>query len=184
MPKTSGRRLKVFTAQIGFYDTVVAAASQTAALKAWGTRQNLFAGGQARLTEDAQAVEAALQHPDVPLKRVVGTNHPFELNPRGLPKIPDAPKKWADEIHTKRPPRRPAKKAKPPADRSKLDQAEGAVRKIDEARKREEADLRKRQEALDVEKEVAQAGYIEQRKKATAAVVAARQAYRKAGGTD
>ena len=174
----------MFIAQIGFYDTVVAAASQTAALKAWGTRQNLFTGGQARLTDDAQAIEAALQHPDVPLKRVVGTNHPFELSPRGLPKIPDAPKQWADEVHTKRPAPRPAKKAKPPANRSKLEQAETAVRKIDEARKREEADLRQRQEALDVEKEATQTGYIEQRKAATAAVVAARQAYRKAGGTD
>jgi hypothetical protein len=37
---------KVFQAQFGFYDTVVAAPSQVAALRAWGIHQNLFAGGQ------------------------------------------------------------------------------------------------------------------------------------------
>ena len=184
MAKTPARRLKVFVAQIGFYDTVVAAASQTAALKAWGTRQNLFTGGQARLIDDPQAVEAALANPEVPLRRIVGTDNPFELNPRGLPVIPDAPKKWADEVHTKRPaPPRP-KKAKPPASRTKLDKAEAALRRVDDDRKREETDLRRRQEDFDAEREAAQTTYIERRRAATAAVVAARQIYRKAGGTD
>ena len=170
-------------AQIGFYDTVVAAASQAAALKAWGTHQNLFAGGQARVIDDPQAVEAALEHPEIPLRRVVGTNNPFELDPRGLPEIPDAPKKPAEAAPAKRPAPAP-KRAKPPADRSKLDEAEAAVRKVDEDRKREEADLRAKQEQLDAEREAAQANYIERRKAATAAVVSARQSYRKAGGTD
>lgn len=184
MAKAPGRRLKVFVAQIGFYDTVVAAASQAAALKAWGTHQNLFAGGQARIIDDPQAVEAALEHPEIPLRRVVGTNNPFELDPRGLPEIPDAPKKKADAAPAKPPAAAPPKRAKPPADRSKLDQAEAAVRKVDEDRKREEADLRAKQEQLDAEREAAQASYIERRKAATAAVVSARQTYRKAGGTD
>jgi hypothetical protein len=52
MAKAPGRKLKVFQAQFGFHDSVVAAPSQTAALRAWGTRQNLFGEGQARLTED------------------------------------------------------------------------------------------------------------------------------------
>ena len=183
MAKAPGRRLKVFVAQIGFYDTVVAASSQTAALKAWGTHQNLFAGGQARQIDDPQAVQAALANPEIPLRRIIGTNNPFELNPRGLPVVPDAPKKWAEEVHDKRPPP-PPKKAKRPANRSALDKAEAAVRTVDDDRKREEAQLRQRQEELDVEREAAQAGYIERRKAATAAVVAARQSYRKAGGTD
>ena len=45
----AGRKLKVFQAQFGCYDTVVAAAGQAAALRAWGTRQNLFASGGANL---------------------------------------------------------------------------------------------------------------------------------------
>ena len=184
MAKASSRRLKVFVAQIGFYDTVVAAASQTAALKAWGTHQNLFANGQARQIDDPQAVEAALANPEIPLRRIIGTDNPFELNPRGLPVVPNAPKKWAEEIHGKRPPPPPPKKAKRPADRSALDKAEAAVRKVDDDRKREEAELRQRQDELDAERDAAQAGYIERRKAATATVVAARQSYRKAGGTD
>lgn len=183
MAKAASRRLKVFVAQIGFYDTVVATTSQTAALKAWGTRQNLFAGGQARQIDDPQAVEAATANPEVPLRRLIGTDNPFELKPRGLPVVPDAPKKWADEVHTKRP-APPPKKVKRPASRSALDKAEAALRQVDDDRKREEAELRTRQEELDAEREATQAAYIDRRKAATASVVAARQAYRKAGGTD
>lgn len=183
MAKAASRRLKVFVAQIGFYDTVVATTSQTAALKAWGTRQNLFAGGQARQIDDPQAVEAATANPEVPLRRLIGTDNPFELKPRGLPVVPDAPKKWADEVHTKRPAPPPPKKAKRPS-RSALDKAEAALRQVDDNRKREEAKLRMRQEELDAEREETQAAYIDRRKAATASVVAARQAYRKAGGTD
>ncbi|RYF99054.1 MAG: cell envelope biogenesis protein TolA, partial [Caulobacteraceae bacterium] len=71
----------MFQAQFGFYDTVVAAPSQAAALRAWGVRQNLFADGTARLTDDSQAVEAALAHPETPLRRAVGSSEPFALEP-------------------------------------------------------------------------------------------------------
>jgi hypothetical protein len=37
-----------------------------------GTRQNLFADGQARVTSDEAAIEAALAYPDVPQQRAVG----------------------------------------------------------------------------------------------------------------
>jgi len=183
MAKAAARRLKVFQAQIGFYDTVVAAPNQTAALRAWGTHQNLFAGGQARITDDVDAVKAALANPEVPLRRVVGTENPFELEPRGLPKIPDAPKKSAEESHPKKPVQAAAR-ATPPADRSGLDRAEAALHKVDDDRKQEEAALRRRQDELDAERGASQADYIERRKSATSALVEARQAYRKAGGTD
>ena len=89
----AGRRLKVFQAQFGFHDSVVAAPSQAAALRAWGTRQNLFAEGQARLADDPQAVKAARAHPQTPLRRVAGSNDPFELEPTSLPSVPDRPKR-------------------------------------------------------------------------------------------
>ncbi|QYE33213.1 hypothetical protein KZX46_03650 (plasmid) [Polymorphobacter sp. PAMC 29334] len=183
MKKAVDPKLKVFSAQMGFYDSVVAARSQTAALEAWGTRQNLFASGQARQTDDAQAVEAARAQPGVPLRRLIGTTNPFELKPRGLPEIPDAPRKWAEDVHPQKPPAKPPRKKKP-ADRRPLDKAEAALRQVDEDRKREEAELRRRQDELDAEREASQARYVEQRKQATGAVVEARTAYRKAGGTD
>jgi len=178
MAKARGRRLKVFQARLGFYDTVVAAPSQAAALRAWDIHQNLFADGQAKVADDARAVEAALAHPETPLRRAVGSQDPFSLDPAGLPEIPDAPKK-ADA------PAKPKAKAgrpKPPADRTKLDAAEKALRKLDDDRKREEAKLERRQDELDADIAVAQADYVAARKAATAVVVEARQAYREAGG--
>ena len=182
MAKSVTRRLKVFIAQIGFYDTVVAAPSQAAALRAWGTNQNLFAGGGARVTDDVKAIEAALAHPDTPLRRVVGTDNPFELEPRGLPNIADAPKKWAEDLHPKNPPKLVPRVRKPVADRSPLDAAEAALKQVDDERKREEADLRRRQDELDEIKTSAQEQYVAKRQAATAAVVEARAAYRSAGG--
>jgi hypothetical protein len=173
-------RLKVFQAQFGFFDSVVAASSQTAALRAWGTHQNLFADGQAHVTTDEAAVKAALAHPETPLRRAVGSNDGLELNPASLPKIPDAPKEAASsraKSQTKAPP-------KPPADRSKLDATEATLRTLDDDRTREEAELRLRRDKLDAEIAAAQDAYVRHRRAATAAIVEARKAYRRAGGTD
>ena len=121
MAKTKGRKLKVFQAQFGFYDSVVAAPSQAAALRAWGTHQNLFANGEAKVTTDEAAVAAATAQPETPLRRAVGSTDAFELEPTGVPKVPDAPKKAPTKLAAKSKPKTPAK---PPADRSKLDAAE------------------------------------------------------------
>jgi type IV secretory pathway VirB10-like protein len=181
LAKAPARRLKVFQAQFGFYDSVVAAPSQAAALRAWGVHQNLFADGRAQITEDGQAIEAALAHPETPLRRAVGSTDPFALEPTSLPKVPDAPPRAAAKPEPKA---KSAARPKPPADRSALNVAEAELRKLDEARKREEADFRRRQAELDAVRDEAQARYVEGRKAATAAVVAARGDFRKAGGAD
>jgi hypothetical protein len=175
----AGRKLKVFQAQFGFYDTVVAAASQAAALRAWGTRQNLFASGEATITTDEAAIAAATAHPETPLRRAVGSTEPFVLEPTSLPKVPDAPKRPTARAAVKT---KSAAPARPPADRSKLDSAENALGQLDERRKREEADIRREEEDLETRKSEAQAAYVEARKAATAKVVDARTAYRDAGG--
>ena len=180
LAKARTRKLKVFQTQFGFYDSVVAAPSQAAALSAWGTRQNLFGEGQARQTDDPQAIEAALAHPEVPLRRAVGSKDPFAVEPASLPSVPDAPKRAANPAAKAR----PAPKPEPAPDRSELDAAEVAVRKIDDARKREEAGLRRRQDELDEAVSAAQSAYVEARKKAEGAVAEARRAYRKLGGKD
>jgi hypothetical protein len=178
----AGRKLKVFQAQFGFYDTVVAAASQAEALRAWGTHQNLFASGDAKVTTDQAAVAAALKHPQTPLRRAVGSTDAFQLEPTGLPAVPDAPNRGA----AKRAPKKAevAAPTAPPADRRALDAAEAAVHTVDEARKREEADLRQRQDELDAKTAAAQGAYVDRRKAATAALVEARRKYRAAGGKD
>ncbi len=177
----AGRKLKVFQAQFGFYDTVVAAPSQAAALRAWGVNQNLFASGEAKVTTDEAAVAAATAHPETPLRRAVGSSEPFALEPTSLPNVPDAPKKAAVKPAAKSQPVAPAR---PPADRSGLDAAEKALGALDERRKREEADFRREAEDLETRRAAAQSAYVEARKDDATKVVDARTAYRKAGGAD
>ncbi len=177
----AGRKLKVFQAQFGFYDTVVAAPSQAAALRAWGIRRNLFASGEATIATDKAAIAAAIAHPETLLRRAVGTADAFALEPTSLPDVPAAPKRTT----TKPAPKAiPAAPLKPPADRSKLNAAEKALGALDEDRKREEADFRREAEHLETRRMAAQSAYVEARKAATTKVVEARAAYRKAGGGD
>ncbi|MNE37525.1 hypothetical protein D3C80_1313800 [compost metagenome] len=180
MPKP--RRLKVFTASLGFYETVVAVPSRAAALRAWGSHQDLFASGLARETQDPELTAAALAQPDIVLKRAVGSSDRFAVEAISLPKVPrrqkPAPVKTMPKPASKPP--QPRK----PADRRALDAAESKLANVDAARKCEEADLRDRQAALEAERRKAQTAYVEARKAATAAVVEARKAYRDAGGAD
>jgi|SRR6185312_1276546 len=178
----AGRKLKVFQAQFGFYETVVAASSQAAALRAWGTHQNLFASGEARVTTDDAAIASATAHPETVLKRPIGSKAGYEVDPTSLPEVPDAPKKAAMTAKSSAK-AQPAAPTRPAADRTALDEAEAALRDVDEARKGEEAEFRRRQDALDKAKQTAQTAYVDRRKAATSAIVSARAAYRKAGGT-
>ena len=111
----------------------------------------------------------------------MGSSEPFALEPTSLPKVPDLPKRPAAKSAAKS---KPAARPKPPADRSKLNAAEAKLRKLDEARKAEETAFRRREAELEAARDEAQARYVRDRKAATAAVVAARGAYRAAGGAD
>jgi colicin import membrane protein len=95
----SGR--KVFQAHLGFYDTVVAAPSQASALAAWGSRQNLFHMGMARVTEDFEAVAAAMAEPGVVLRRPYGSKVPYSRTPP-LPEIATLEKLAATNGRTRR----------------------------------------------------------------------------------
>lgn len=179
--KVAASRLKVFQAQFGFYDSIVAAPSQPAALRAWGTHQNLFAAGQASLTTDAAAVEAALKHPNVPLRRAVGTDGAFEVEPTGIPVVPDAAKPKAAR-HASRASKPKQRQQKPRPDRSALNAAERALVELEARRKEEETDFQRRQRELDTEVAKADKQYQERRRELDVAVAAARKAYRDAGG--
>jgi molecular chaperone GrpE (heat shock protein) len=115
------------------------------------------------------------------LRRALGSKDAFALEAASLPKVPAVPKTAAAKPAAKP---KPAKPAPPPADRSKLDAAETALKALDEARKREEATLARVQADLDARRDAAQSAYVDARKAATAKVVEARGAYRKAGGRD
>ena len=92
-------RLKVHQTHIGFHDLVVAALSMTAAVQAWGSNPRLFAQGFARVTQDTEAVTAALAHPGVVLRRPHGQTGAFKINPEepAVPKKTAAHKRMAAE---------------------------------------------------------------------------------------
>lgn len=117
-------KLKVYCMPAGFYDALVAAPSQAAALKAWGTTTNLFAVGRASLVEDETAMVEALARPGEVVRRMRGDEAAM-LGPE--PTEPFEPRSLA------RPAEKPARKSvapskpRPPPDRSKLDAAERAL---------------------------------------------------------
>ncbi|MBV8801179.1 MAG: hypothetical protein JO208_15410 [Alphaproteobacteria bacterium] len=71
-------KIKVFTANLGFYETAVAARSQKMALAHWGVTRDLFHQGHAKETHDPKAVEAARRKVGVVVRRPIGSTGPFE----------------------------------------------------------------------------------------------------------
>lgn len=67
-------KLKVFCTTSGFHDSIVAAPSRPAALKAWGAKTDLFSMGAARLVTDPKLARKALERPGevIRLKRSGG----------------------------------------------------------------------------------------------------------------
>ena len=162
------RRLKVFHTTLGFHESVVAAASQRAALGAWGVNQNLFAEGAAEVEQDAAAVKAALASPGQALRRPIGSKGDYKLDPD----TPKAPKAKAGAV----------KANQPKPDRSELNAAEAALKKV-QARQEDEAGvLAKRRAELDADEADAEARWKTEGAAAKAAASTARAAYRKAGG--
>lgn len=71
-------KIKVFTANLGFYETAVAARSQKMALAHWGVTRDLFHDGTAKVTADPKAVAAASRKVGMVVRRPIGSNGPFE----------------------------------------------------------------------------------------------------------
>jgi hypothetical protein len=181
------RKLKVFQAQIGFYDTVVAAPSRPAALRAWGLRQDLFASGHAKVAEDPVVIEAARAHPEIPLKRAVGSTDAFAVEAAHLPDIPEAPSKSRKRPKPQPPTKTtPAQKPppKPAADRRDLDAAEARLLALENARQDQEAEFADRMARLEQAIAHARSEHAAAHKALTTEVARARAAYRKAGGKD
>ncbi len=55
-------RIKVFRTHIGVRDYVVATSSKKNALEAWDVSRDLFATGEAEITDDPKAIKAALEN--------------------------------------------------------------------------------------------------------------------------
>ncbi|MCW5717573.1 MAG: cell envelope biogenesis protein TolA [Bauldia sp.] len=198
MAKASSRKLKVFRTQIGFHELAVATGSRAAALRAFGARQDLFALGLASETEEADVVAATTAHPDVVLKRPVGSDLPFgteaarpriaDIDPGGLDPPPAASRPATAEA--------PPRKEKPRPDRAKLTAAEERLAALGEEHRQavaeaeaalerlraEERRIRAAVTAAEAEGRSRQNEWRERLERAAEAVERERRSYRRAGG--
>lgn len=132
-------KLKVYRTPIGFHDAYVAAASQKAALQAWGSERDLFARGIAEVVTDPALTAEPLAQPGTVIKRSRGT---AAEQIAALPDTPaKAPRRRSDDATDAPPPEpkpKPAPRPAPKPDRRALDAADRAMAEA-EARHRSEA---------------------------------------------
>jgi hypothetical protein len=150
------QKLKVYRTPIGFHDAYVAAPSQKAALKAWGSDANLFARGVAELVDDPELTREPLEKPGTVIKRLRGSE---EEQLAALP--PDKPasdraadgRSRDDAAKPKSLARQKAKpKPKPRPSREALDKAEQALEALLEQQASEDEALRDRERQLQRER--------------------------------
>lgn len=146
-------RLKVFCTTSGFHDSIVAAPSKPAALKAWGAKTDLFSMGAARLVTDPKLARKALDRPGevIRLRRSGGGE--------------EAPQ-----------PRKKAKPSRPPS-RARLKAAETRLAAL-EAKQGKELDAIERElKSLEKKRDQLAARHSKARKAAAQKVEQAREDY-------
>ncbi len=145
-------KLKVYRTPIGFHDAYVAAPSQKAALKAWGSDRDLFARGIAEVVTDPELAAEPLAQPGMVIRRSRGTAAEQiaalpDTPPRAKREPPVEPK--ADvETRDKPAPPKPDRKAIVAAEHA-LAEAEARHRSEDRALRAEEAALAKRRRVME-----------------------------------
>ena len=149
-------KLKVFRATSGFHDSIVAAPSRPAALKAWGARTDLFSMGVAKQVTDPQIVEKALARPGQVIR----------LRRSGDDAGSPAPKKAAS--------RKP--RARPPS-RAKLAAAEKRLEELESRQAREREAVEREMETLERKRAQLDKRHAKARREADEKLGDARQAY-------
>ena len=157
------RKLKTFTTSAGFFDLAVAAPSMKAALEAWGSKNNLFQHGFAKVSEDPKIVAATMAHPGVVLRRPVGSTGAFSEHAQLPTDLPLNNAKGGKAKHA--PAKRSAKRPEPPTKALDDKTAREAARAFEKEQKRRDSERRK--EEADREKQ------RERRERAIAAAEAA-----------
>ncbi|MGN6268644.1 MAG: hypothetical protein ACTHM0_01985 [Sphingomonas sp.] len=139
------QKLKVYRTPIGFHDAYVAAPSQKAALKAWGSDADLFARGVAEVVTDPELTPEPLARPGEVIKRSRGTAA------EQIAALPAERKRRKTEASPEeKPPARQAKPHRTPRpDRAPVEEAERALEAARERHRGEERALAKEAAALD-----------------------------------
>lgn len=173
----SPKPLKVYRTPIGFHDAYVAAASQAAALRAWGTDTNLFARGMAEVVDDPKLTAAPLASPGEVIKVARGTAAEH------LAALPSAKAKTNERAAEKpaatgRPKAPPPPKPRP--SRDTLDAAEAALAELEESHRAERRDLERRETELRRERAALEEAQDVARRELEAVRERAERAYRDA----
>lgn len=162
MPRA--QKLKVYRTPIGFHDAYVAATSRKAALKAWGSDADLFARGIAEQVEDPELMREPLARPGTVVRRLRATREeqlaalperkPARRAARGPVEADASPVRRAEAPPgpRKAPRPKPRPKPKPRPDRGALDKAEEALAAAGARHAAEQAEIARRQAALDRER--------------------------------
>ena len=167
-------RLSVYVTPAGFYDAVVAAPNQKAALASWGVHANLFAEGAAKSEDDPEWREKALARPGEVIRKPRGDTAALLAQP-----APKASKTKAKAQTRKAPPSAPPP---PPADRGPLTKAEAALAQARTGAERAAEQLEERRRALDDEAAEARATWETREAELEQAVAHAQRAFLAAGG--
>ena len=138
------RKLKTYTTSAGFFDLAVAAPSMKAALEAWGSKNNLFQHGFAKVSEDPKIVAATMAHPGVVLRRPVGSTGAFSEHAQLPTDLPVNNAKGGKAKHA--PAKRSAKRPEPPTKAVDDKTAREAARAFEKEQKRRDSE-RRREEA-------------------------------------
>jgi hypothetical protein len=139
------RKLKTYTTPAGFFDLAVAAPSMKAALEAWGSKNNLFHQGFAKMTEDPDIVAATMAKPGVVLRRPVGSNAAFSEHA-------ELPKHFAERVAKTASPRRTVKKSTPPPEAIDDRTACAAALVFEREQERRESERRRKEAQLEKER--------------------------------
>lgn len=187
------RALKVFRTAAGFHDAYVAAPSKAAALRAWGSDNDLFARGAAEEITDKKLMAAPLAHPGQVIRKSRGSlSEQLAALPKDRPRRANAARPTPETsaqgkvTSVKRaaqqdPPSSKSKPApKPRPSRARLDRAEAAAVAIDNQAQEKLADIANREAALRSERRSLEKDIAAGRDKAAQAVDLAKAAYDRA----
>lgn len=151
--------LKVYRTPIGFHDAYVAAPSQKAALKAWGSDADLFARGVADVVTDPALTAEPLARPGEVIRKLRGTAEE---------QLAAAPARKPPPATASRPPR---------PDRAALQAAEQALAAADERYREKERALAAEEAALAERRRALRAARADETERLTAARDAASRAH-------
>lgn len=187
-------KLKVFRAEIGgTHEYVVAARSQKEAAEIWGTDIDVFRNGRGGPTTVPALVEAAMEKPGTPQRRVLGKKGPFGPIPKGndleawrLALMAEGVKPGAKRVKPEPPPKPAKEKPKPPPkperpkpDRSALDAAEAAFAAFEARSEAQTSALKAEMDALSQRQAKLRQSIRDERDALTKKLKAAKDAYEK-----